>query len=282
MLVSLGRYDEALAAARRAAAIDPRSPNVRTIVAVRFWALERWDEARAEFERAFALDPTFPLTLMHASWFYWTRGDTAAFFSVRERLDAVAEQGGVPAHLLRAAYSAGGPDSVLRLQLAAPGARYNPAERVKARVLLGDLDGAFADLQQAERERSVWLAWLTRYAFMAPLRNDPRYESFFAADGNVRDAASRQDHPSMIANRLAAMPLFESVARTELEWLAAHGEVRTYVSGTLVRRVGSPIEEMSILLSGRVALHWSGPAMPVDTGLNLLGLAVLDPRDQTG
>jgi len=175
MLTAMGRFDEALAAAQRAAGLDPRSPNVRTIVAISHWVLGQEEEALTEFERALELDPTFPLTLMHVSWFHWVRGDTARYFAARERLDAVSERGGVPASALRQAYAAGGPDSVLRLQVEAPGARRTPVDRAKWHVLLGDLDAASLDLEQAERERSVWLPIATTYPYMAPLRADPRY-----------------------------------------------------------------------------------------------------------
>jgi serine/threonine-protein kinase len=175
VLTAMGRYEEALAAARRAADLDPRSPNVRTIVAISHWVLGQEEEALSEFERALELDPTFPLTLMHVSWFHWVRGDTARYFAARERLDAVSERGGVSASALRQAYAAGGPDSVLHLQVEAPGARLKPVDRAKWHVLLGDLDAAFLDLEQAERERSVWLPIGTTYPYMAPLRADPRY-----------------------------------------------------------------------------------------------------------
>ena len=57
-----------------------------------------------------------------------------------------------------------------------------------------------------------------------------------------------------IVDRLAALPLLASVPRNELEWLAAHGELRTFEAGTTLRDVGL-IEEMSILLGGRVGLY---------------------------
>jgi tetratricopeptide (TPR) repeat protein len=145
--------------------------------------LGREDEARAEFERALALDPTYVLTLIHASWLYWTERDTAAFFAVHERLEAVAERGGVPAATLRAAYGPGGPDSMARLQLASTGAGRRPMDRAKWHVLLGDLDAAFADLDQAARERNPWLPFETQLPIMAPLRADPRYETLMKRMG---------------------------------------------------------------------------------------------------
>jgi hypothetical protein len=112
---------------------------------------------------------------MHSSWLHWTRGDTARFFAVRERLDAVSERGEVSASALRAAYAAGGPDSVLRLQVNAPDARRNPVDRARWHTLLGDFDAAFADLEQAFAERTVWLPFGTEFPYLAPLQADPRY-----------------------------------------------------------------------------------------------------------
>ncbi len=183
LLTTLGRNGEALAEAERAAELDPRSPNVLAILGVSQWVAGRDAEARATLERALELDPTFPLTLMHASWFYWMHGDTARFFAARQRLDAVSERGEVPVALLRQAYAAGGPDAVLRVQARSPGAQRNPVDRAMWHALLGDLDAAFADLDQALQQRNVWLGLATAYPLMAPLRADPRYAALRARMG---------------------------------------------------------------------------------------------------
>ena len=61
--------------------------------------------------------------------------------------------------------------------------------------------------------------------------------------------------PDDIADRLARLPLLDSVPRAELEWLVARGEVRSYAAGMMLRPVGAAIEEMFIVLTGRVAWH---------------------------
>jgi signal transduction histidine kinase len=45
------------------------------------------------------------------------------------------------------------------------------------------------------------------------------------------------------------------VPHGQVEWLAAHGEVRSYASGTLLREAGARMDEMFILLAGRVAWY---------------------------
>jgi hypothetical protein len=56
-------------------------------------------------------------------------------------------------------------------------------ERTKGHVLLGDLDAAFLDLEQAERERSVWIPIETAYPYLAPLKADPRYDQLLERMG---------------------------------------------------------------------------------------------------
>jgi signal transduction histidine kinase len=55
-------------------------------------------------------------------------------------------------------------------------------------------------------------------------------------------------------DRLAALSTFAPVPRPELEWLVSRGELRTLPVGSPLRD-GSPIDEMLLLLSGRLVLH---------------------------
>src|SRR5262249_29191962 len=58
-----------------------------------------------------------------------------------------------------------------------------------------------------------------------------------------------------VINRLASCQLLESVPREQIEWLAARGELRTYPDGTLLREAGAAMEEMVIVLAGRVVWY---------------------------
>jgi len=58
-----------------------------------------------------------------------------------------------------------------------------------------------------------------------------------------------------LVDQFAALPLFKSVPRTELEWLAERGEVRTYAVGSIPNRIGEPVDEMIVLLAGHVGLY---------------------------
>jgi signal transduction histidine kinase len=54
---------------------------------------------------------------------------------------------------------------------------------------------------------------------------------------------------------IASLPLFEPVPRAELEWLGARGDVYRLEPDTILRDVGSSIDEMWVVLAGRVAVH---------------------------
>ena len=58
-------------------------------------------------------------------------------------------------------------------------------------------------------------------------------------------------------DRLVSLPTFASVPRFELEWLASRGVVRVYDTGAIVRGPGAAVEEMTVLLDGRIAVHIS-------------------------
>lgn len=61
--------------------------------------------------------------------------------------------------------------------------------------------------------------------------------------------------PDDMVDRLASLPLFALVPRKDLEWLAKRGEMRAHGSGTVLRERGAPVEEMLILLGGRMAAY---------------------------
>jgi len=54
---------------------------------------------------------------------------------------------------------------------------------------------------------------------------------------------------------MASLPLFESVPRAELDWLGARGHAKRFAAGAVISESGSPVDEMWIVLAGRVAAH---------------------------
>ncbi len=180
VLSVIGRPQEALEVARRAEAADPASPNIQTILGMKYCLAGDDETALRYYDRALELDPGFPLTLKHASWIWWSRGDTARFFEARDRLEAMSVPVEASAAEVRRALEAGGREAAMRLMATAPGAGGVPMERARWHGLLGDVDAAFADLEQAFDERNVWAMFVTTVPELAPLRGDPRYAALLA------------------------------------------------------------------------------------------------------
>lgn len=61
--------------------------------------------------------------------------------------------------------------------------------------------------------------------------------------------------PEFVVDALAALPLFQSVPRRELEWLVENGELRTLAAGTVLNDSDVSIDEMWIVFAGRAGLH---------------------------
>jgi len=91
-----------------------------------------------------------------------------------------------------------------------------------------------------------------------------------------------------LVQRLAAHAMLGGVPREELEWLAAHGTLRVLAPGEILSPKGVRVEQMSIILSGHVAMmvdrgagprktrEWRGGEVPSVNGhTTALGLAKL-------
>jgi signal transduction histidine kinase len=58
-----------------------------------------------------------------------------------------------------------------------------------------------------------------------------------------------------LIERLAALPTLASVPRAQLEWLVAHGRILAYPQGHLITVKGQAIQDLSIILSGRLSIR---------------------------
>ncbi len=57
-----------------------------------------------------------------------------------------------------------------------------------------------------------------------------------------------------LVERLAALPNLEGIPRTELEWLAEHGQLEVLEAGTVIAPKGQRIEKLYVILSGHIAV----------------------------
>jgi eukaryotic-like serine/threonine-protein kinase len=176
LLLTVGRAGESMRELLRAKELDPLAPIIMANIGNWYWMQQTGgDSALIWMDRALALDPGNPLALENSSSIYFSRGDSARFFQARERLDVSSSRAGAPVAELRRAWASGGRNAVLRTQLASSRSQGLSVERARWLAQLGDIDGAFRELDAAVADHSIWVIYVDQFPDLEPLRRDPRY-----------------------------------------------------------------------------------------------------------
>ena len=137
---------------RRALHIDPRAPYPLWATSVACRMLGRHEEAVASLEKA------VEVTLNRQSFYIGMLGAAYAAAGRRPEAEALLEE----------------------LQERSQREYVAPHHLAFIHIELGDVDGAFADLQRAVSERNCLMWWLREHALFDPLRSDPRFPGLLA------------------------------------------------------------------------------------------------------
>ena len=177
-LTTMGRFDEAVAEARRAMQVDPLSAPAATEVALRYWYARRPDEACAEFTNTVEASPEFGLARWGLAQCYRRRGDRAR--SLDELTRAVQLSGNSAYMRAHLAYGLAMADNraravAIRQELEAEAReRYaSPYHFALIASGLGDRDAAVKWLQEAFEHRSGWMMFLSIDPEFDTLRETP-------------------------------------------------------------------------------------------------------------
>ncbi len=191
-LITRGRFEEAITEAQLALELDPLSLRIHQHLGVTFYHARRYDEAIERYQQTLRLD-----------------SDIA---SLHEALGDAFEQKGLPeqaigewhkamelsgdeelAELLRTHYERNGFAAALRavaqkklerLYLRQEQGTYVPTiEFVRAYLMMGDREKAFAALPKAAEERNVFALLLQSDPIYDPLREDPRFTDILKRNG---------------------------------------------------------------------------------------------------
>jgi len=179
-LSKLGRHEEALAEAREARRLDPLSLIIQTVVGLTLRTARQPEAAEAECRKALAMDQRFPPAWGCVATTLSDRGRHADAIRVMLALPtATREQ---PSLLVALVYARAGSgdraaaaEDMKRIETRA-GGRVAPAYFLaEAHAGLGDLDGAFVQLEKAYAARDTAIEEVGVDPFLDPLRGDPRY-----------------------------------------------------------------------------------------------------------
>jgi adenylate cyclase len=183
------QIDEAIARIRRAEELDPCSLIIKIAAARPYLASGRLDEAVRRLRRVLEADPDQPHAhaLLASAYLAQERYEEAidelTAWQVIPWLDAEAVSA------LRAAYAESGKERFLRTMLTGAERRDAPPLSIASiHAQLGDLDRAFAVLEQAVEECDPSLRALAADPLLTPLRGDVRFSQLLERVGLASSA----------------------------------------------------------------------------------------------
>lgn len=170
-LTSQQRFDEALAAIRRARTLDPLSPIIATAEGGILYHAHRYDEAIAALEKTLEWEPGYPAALTYLAMALTEKG---AYDAALRCYEQAAERSGRDVMLPGLAYvnaRAGHKDAadqlIAQMKAQANAGHYSSLYWALVYVGVGDHEESLRWLEQCYAERNPWLVHL---------RTDPRFD----------------------------------------------------------------------------------------------------------
>jgi serine/threonine protein kinase/Tfp pilus assembly protein PilF len=179
-LSSLGRFEEAAAAAKHALDLDPASPAVSHVLAVQLYLARQFDEAIQQCHKTLEMDPHYAVAYAMLGQAYISKGCYREAVPDLDKYLELSRGGAAALALLGYAHARlGQRNEALRIidELGAVSKRSFVTAFFFALVYAGleDKDQAFTWLEKACAERFNRLAYVKVEALWDPLRCDPRF-----------------------------------------------------------------------------------------------------------
>jgi eukaryotic-like serine/threonine-protein kinase len=179
-LGSLGRFEEAVAAAKHALDLDPASPAGSHFLAVQFYLSRQFDQAIQECHKTLEMDPNYAIAYAVLGQSYSGKGLHREALPDLSKYSALSRGSASSLELLGYAHARlGERNEALRMveELRELAKRSFVSSFSLALVYAGleDKDQAFTWLEKACEERFNRLAYVKVEAFWDPLRSDPRF-----------------------------------------------------------------------------------------------------------
>ncbi|HZI86079.1 MAG TPA: tetratricopeptide repeat protein, partial [Pyrinomonadaceae bacterium] len=176
----MGRFDESIQWLRRAQELDPLSESINSGLGIVFYWSGQSERAIEQFQKVLELNPTYALACSFLAEAYEQKSDFVSAIATAEKLEQAAND---PLTLSSVAYVyAKSGERQKALEILNELNKRSDQQQVPAFTFaqiyagLGDNEQAFAWLDKAYNERSVWLSFLKVDRKFDGLRPDPRYQ----------------------------------------------------------------------------------------------------------
>jgi len=181
LLMSIGRFDEAVGENRRAQELDPLALDARIMAGITLYYARRYDQAVRELQDTLKIDPGNWAAHLILARVYTQRGQLPeALAELQKAKQAESREPDITASL-GLAYALAGKQVEARRILAElePQSRgeYVPSDNMALVCLgLGERDRAFTWLEKAFTQRSPFFVWLKVFPELDRIRSDPRFQ----------------------------------------------------------------------------------------------------------
>lgn len=188
LLSMLGRHEEALHEKKKALAIDPLSVAIRTDLARMFYFSRDYDQSLEQYRAALDMDPNFGWAHLWLAQVYEQKGLFEQAISELETGTRLSCDSTFALGKLGHGYAMAGrcdeAHAVLDQLNTLSSRRYvSPYDVAMVHVALQEHDRAFAWLQRAFEQRSLWLGYLNVEPQVDPLRPDRRFQELLRRIG---------------------------------------------------------------------------------------------------
>jgi adenylate cyclase len=181
-LVSLGRFDEAIAEGKRAVELDPLSLIINADLGITLYLARRYDDAIEQLRKTLVIDPTFFYAHYNLGVALQLKGDLSAAISEYEKAKQLSDDSFAMALLGAAKGLAGDKNAAEQaLENLDQTAQDQEADEYSRALLFLSLNNKEEALRSIERAVAARdgssLTWIKVDPLLDPLRGDPRFEA---------------------------------------------------------------------------------------------------------
>jgi TolB-like protein/Tfp pilus assembly protein PilF len=185
ILMTMGRMDAAIDAARRAVELDPLAPTATTSLGVRYYYAKRADEAIQQFQKTLEISPAFSVAHWGLAQSYRMQRRFAEQVAELQRATTLSGNSSYMRAHLAYGYAVAGDraraEAIRQELVTEAGGRYvAPYHLALIAAGLGEPDVALRWLERAFEDRSGWLVFLPVEPEFEGIRDAPGFQRLLA------------------------------------------------------------------------------------------------------